>query len=155
MIGLFLFFLLMFPSPLISDTVSNARIFSSPLFPCSSCHGVMKPVFSRRKLSFHEDITLNHDNLWCLDCHNASNRDRLNKTGGKIITFNELQSLCGICHGVIYTEWTQGVHGKRTGYWNGEKHYLLCTDCHNPHSPRFNPLRPEPPPLRPEKTLRR
>jgi hypothetical protein len=39
--------------------------------------------------------------------------------------------------------------------WDGPKHYLLCTTCHNPHSPRFRPLVPERPPLRPEQTLRR
>jgi formate-dependent nitrite reductase cytochrome c552 subunit len=108
----------------------------------------------KRKLSFHNDINLNHDRLWCLDCHNASNRDRLNLTGGDTASFNELERLCGVCHGVIYTEWSHGVHGKRTGKWNGEKYYLICTDCHNPHSPKFMSLKPEPPPLRPERTLR-
>jgi hypothetical protein len=41
------------------------------------------------------------------------------------------------------------VHGKRSGYWNGRKSYLLCAHCHNPHQPRFKPLRPEPPPEAP------
>lgn len=154
MIALVLIFLLL-PSPLFSDTVGKASVLGSPLFPCSSCHGAMKPLFLKRKLSFHDDISLNHDNLWCLDCHNAFNRDRLNIAGGKTTGFDELQRLCGVCHGVIYNEWTNGVHVKRTGKWNGEKHYFICTDCHNPHSPGFKPLRPEPPPLRPEMTLRR
>jgi hypothetical protein len=43
-----------------------------------------------------------------------------------------------------------GIHGKRTGSWNGAKQYLLCVHCHNPHSPHFAPLKPMPPPTRPE-----
>jgi hypothetical protein len=44
-----------------------------------------------------------------------------------------------------------GVHGKRTGNWNGQKQYLLCVNCHNPHSPHFKPLKPMPPPIPPDK----
>ena len=47
-------------------------------------------------------------------------------------------------------DWRAGVHGRRSGLWNGKKSYLLCVHCHNPHSPRFKPLAPEPPPRRPE-----
>jgi hypothetical protein len=61
-----------------------------------------------------------------------------------------------------------GVHGKRIGRWDGEKTYLLCVSCHNPHTPRFKGvkevtvdgkttiaptlemIRPEPRPRRPE-----
>jgi hypothetical protein len=41
------------------------------------------------------------------------------------------------------------VHGKRTGYWNGQKQYLLCVNCHNPHSPHFKPIKPKPAPVPP------
>lgn len=92
MIALVLIFLLL-PSPLFSDTVGKASVLGSPLFPCSSCHGAMKPLFLKRKLSFHDDISLNHDNLWCFDCHNAFNRDRLNIAGGKTPGFDELKRL--------------------------------------------------------------
>jgi hypothetical protein len=43
-----------------------------------------------------------------------------------------------------------GIHGKRTGQWNGRKEYLLCAHCHNPHNPRFKPLPPKAPPERAE-----
>ena len=46
-------------------------------------------------------------------------------------------------------DWRAGVHGKRTGSWNGQKQYLLCVNCHNPHSPHFQPLKPMPPPVPP------
>jgi hypothetical protein len=35
--------------------------------------------------------------------------------------------------------------------WNGQKQYLLCAHCHNPHSPRFPMMKPEPAPQRPGK----
>lgn len=149
------FFLLLFISPVFSDTLSRPGIFESPFYPCSTCHNGMQTNPSQRKLSFHSEIVLNHGNLWCLDCHNPSNRDRLRYFGGKTINFDELYRLCGICHGVIYTQWSKGIHGKRTGQWDGQRNYLLCTNCHNPHSPLFKAIKPEPPPLRPEMTLGR
>jgi hypothetical protein len=69
---------------------------------------------------------------------------------GELIDFTESHRLCGQCHGDKYSDWKVGVHGKRTGLWNGKKEYLLCAHCHNPHNPRFQPIPPKPPPLRPE-----
>jgi hypothetical protein len=40
------------------------------------------------------------------------------------------------------------VHGRRTGQWNGQKGYLLCVHCHNPHQPHFKPMAPKPAPIR-------
>jgi hypothetical protein len=106
----------------------------------------------RRKLvEMHDDIVLHHDeeHRWCLDCHDADNRDRLRLAGGQLIEFSQSYLLCGQCHGDKLRDWKVGVHGKRTGSWNGKKQYLLCIHCHNPHSPRFKPLKPMPPPDRP------
>ena len=64
--------------------------------------------------------------------------------------FEESYRLCGQCHGEKFRDWRAGVHGRRTGYWNGHKQYLLCAHCHNPHQPRFKPLAPKPAPRRPE-----
>jgi len=125
----------------------------SDLFPCSQCHADLKVDPRRRKLTeMHEDIILKHDeeNRWCLDCHNPDDRDRLRLASGKLIEFSESYRLCGQCHGPKYRDWKAGVHGKRTGYWNGEKQYLLCVHCHDPHSPHFKPIKPMPPPIRPD-----
>lgn len=121
-------------------------------FPCSSCHADQAPDPTRRELGFHEDIVLAHDeeNRWCLDCHDQQDRDRLRLASGRTIPFEESYRLCGQCHGTTYRDWRAGIHGKRTGYWNGAKRYLLCIHCHSPHSPRFQPLKPLPPPVRPE-----
>ncbi len=127
--------------------------FSEGIFPCSDCHADMEPNPKRRELvEMHEDIVLEHaeGQRWCLDCHNLNDRDKLRLVSGEEIPFTESYRLCGQCHGDKLRDWKVGIHGKRTGYWNGEKQYLLCAHCHNPHSPRFKSLQPLPPPVRPE-----
>ncbi len=127
--------------------------FSEGIFPCSQCHKDMTPNPKHRELKDeHTNIVLNHGpGRWCLDCHDLANRDRLHRISGEKIGVGESYRLCGQCHGDKYRDWKVGVHGKRTGYWNGQKEYLLCAHCHNPHSPRFKPLKPLPPPVRPER----
>jgi len=138
-----------------SSIAVSAPPFSEGIFPCSNCHADMKTNPQKRKLEYmHEKISasFNHDkeNLWCLDCHNADDRDSLRLASGKLLSFKESQKLCGQCHGGKYRDWKVGVHGKRTGMWNGKKQYLLCVQCHNPHSPHFKKLKPMPPPIRQE-----
>ncbi|MCX6548617.1 MAG: hypothetical protein NTW40_11345, partial [Acidobacteria bacterium] len=77
-------------------------------------------------------------------------RDNLHLANGKLVSFNTSYQLCGQCHGDKLRDWRVGIHGKRTGMWNGAKQYLLCVHCHNPHSTHFKPLKPMPPPARPE-----
>jgi hypothetical protein len=128
--------------------------FSPDIFPCSQCHDpkTLPPNAQRRKLeAMHDDIVLKHDeqHRWCLDCHDLRDRDYLHSASGEKIAFTESYKLCGQCHGTMLRDWRAGVHGKRTGYWNGRKQYLLCVHCHNPHQPVFKPLAPKPPPLPP------
>ena len=126
---------------------------SEDYYPCvENCHRDLTTNPTPRKLEEeHTDIQLHHAEQfrWCLDCHDAKDRDKLHLQSGEKIDFSESYRLCGQCHGDKYRDWKKGIHGKRTGYWNGKKEYLLCAHCHNPHSPRFKPLKPEPPPLVP------
>lgn len=129
--------------------------FSEGVFPCTQCHAEMKPNPKRRILTDnHEEIVLHHaeGQRWCTDCHSLNNRDKLRLVSGELIDFTESYRLCGQCHGDKFRDWKVGVHGKRTGDWNGDKQYLLCVHCHNPHDPKFKPLKPMPPPNRPGKT---
>jgi hypothetical protein len=127
--------------------------FSKGIFPCSQCHDSMPVNTHKRVLTEeHTSIKLHHAESmrWCLDCHNAKNRDRLRLYNGETIPFTESYRLCGECHGNIYRDWKIGIHGKRSGYFSGGKRiYYLCASCHDPHNPKFKPLKPEPPPLRP------
>jgi hypothetical protein len=128
--------------------------FSDGIFPCSNCHASMRVNRTRRPLSdMHTDIVLKHDeeHRWCLDCHDADNRDVLHLASGERIPFDESYRLCGQCHGEKLRDWRAGVHGRRTGEWNGHKGYLLCAHCHNPHRPRFQALAPKPAPRPPKR----
>jgi hypothetical protein len=125
--------------------------FTEGIFPCSTCHKELPVNRARRELFAHTEIVLKHDeeHRWCLDCHDPANRDFLHLANGDRVPFDTSYMLCGQCHGEKLRDWKAGVHGRRTGYWNGEKQYLLCVHCHSPHQPRFKPLEPKPAPLRP------
>ena len=126
--------------------------FSEGIFPCSGCHADLPVDRTRRALSaMHDDIVLRHDeeHRWCLDCHDATDRDWLHLASGERVGFEESYRLCGQCHGEKLRDWKAGVHGRRTGEWNGRKRYLLCAHCHNPHAPRFKALVPRPAPIPP------
>lgn len=127
--------------------------FSEDIFPCMDCHEEGEPNPTRRVLTeYHEDIELRHDeeNRWCLDCHDERNRDFLHLASGTLVPFERSYLLCGQCHGPTLRSWKAGVHGKRTGRWDGvERYYLLCVNCHNPHQPRFPHIRPMPRPIAP------
>lgn len=128
--------------------------FTEGIFPCSSCHAEREPNRTRRQLvDMHDDIVLRHDeqHRWCLDCHDADDRDSLHLASGEKIPFDQSYLLCGQCHGEKLRDWRAGVHGRRTGSWNGHKTYLLCAHCHSPHQPHFQPLEPKPAPLPPRR----
>ena len=155
-----LFLLIMFNSTMVTN-VPAADVpdyfvppppFSEDIFPCSECHADLEVNETRRELDFHEDIELKHaeEQRWCLDCHNPADRDKLRLANGQTISFETSYNLCGQCHGTIFRDWKAGIHGKRTGFWNGKKQYRLCVHCHNPHSPRYKPIEPLPPPIRPD-----
>jgi hypothetical protein len=155
-----------FDEPLLPSVVEAAAsdkpgVFNVPpapfredgIFPCSECHADMEVDYERRELEmYHEEIRLNHGpkDRWCFDCHNAEDRDHLRLANGTLVGFDESYRLCGQCHGTIYRDWREGIHGRRRGFWNGAKSYLLCAHCHDPHAPKFAALKPLPPPVRPQ-----
>jgi hypothetical protein len=127
--------------------------FTPGIFPCSRCHEDVRTGGKdslRTTSSFHSDVELQHvPGGWCFDCHSRSDRDSLQLADGTLVSFEESYRLCGQCHGTILRQWKNGIHGKRTGNWTGEKQHLLCVHCHGPHDPPFKPINPLPPPVRP------
>ncbi len=102
----------------------------------------------------HTDIVLKHDEThrWCLDCHDAD-QPRLPPPGqrrARAVRPNPTASAASAT-ARKYRDWRAGVHGRRTGNWNGAKSYLLCAHCHNPHQPRFHALAPKPAPRPPSR----
>lgn len=127
---------------------------SDGIFPCSACHADMPVNRERRVLAdMHAEIELRHDeqHRWCLDCHDADDRDWLHLASGERLSFEQSYLLCGQCHGEKLRDWRAGVHGRRSGRWDGPKEYLLCAHCHDPHQPRFRLLAPRPAPARPSR----
>ncbi|WP_407898710.1 hypothetical protein [Ferrigenium sp. UT5] len=126
---------------------------------CAACHDGQTVPFPKsnkpRELGMHQDIVedslqLQHGRgaIWCLDCHNATDRNSLKDRQGAKVSFNQPQKLCGSCHGQVYANWRMGIHGKRIGSWKtgGKKRWWVCTECHNPHTvqkARFDPIKPE------------
>jgi len=127
--------------------------FSNGIFPCTRCHDKPDDFNPRPRnlVAVHQDIKLAHGSReqWCYDCHNPTHRDELRLAGGRLVSFEASYELCGQCHGEKLRDWRRGVHGRRIGCWNGERQYLLCVNCHNPHAPKFKPMHPRPRPTRP------
>ena len=119
------------------------------MFPCSDCHEDEPVNPKERQLEEeHEDILLEHGEgrFWCLTCHHPIQNDYLNSLNNKLIDFDQSHRLCGQCHFQRQKDWLFGGHGKRIGTWRGPRQLVLCTECHNPHSPSIKPVIPNPPP---------
>ena len=120
-------------------------------WPCMDCHEDEKPRLRRRTLDEHESLELRHGTSrgWCFDCHDPEDRDKLRLADGSVLALEDSHILCGQCHGDKFRDWQLGIHGKRTGRWDGPKRYQMCVHCHDPHEPRFQALEPMPGPTPP------
>ena len=97
----------------------------------------------------HENIKLNHgNNRYCLNCHHEKNRKAFVDYDGSEIAEQDVVLLCAKCHGPKYRDWKAGVHGRQNGYWDeskGEQTRLRCIQCHDPHEPVYQSMKPLPP----------
>jgi hypothetical protein len=116
-------------------------------FPCEDCHEDEPADREVRELDEHDEVELEHGDLWCLDCHQEDQRDLLHLSDASPVEMSESWRLCTRCHAKKIPDWRAGVHGKRTGYWWGPKETRTCVACHDPHSPLFKSLEPKPPPI--------
>lgn len=125
---------------------------TAPIYPCTACH-TNAPNKKRRKLKEkHTNIKLKHgrNSMWCYHCHSSQKIDFLHLADGTLIKYEQSYKLCFQCHGDKTRDWLAGIHGSRTGYWRGgPQRYLLCTHCHDPHSPKPMRIKPAPPPIPP------
>jgi len=149
------------PRPLIADgevTLLPAPEVPDDYLPCGDCHDDVERETgpTPRELEFeHEDTKLAHGNLWCLHCHDSANPNNLRLADASLVSFEDSWKLCTQCHGRKLPEWRAGVHGKVTGNWRGDREYVTCVFCHDPHSPPTKPLEPKPRPRRPEEIVLR
>ncbi len=118
---------------------------------CNGCHQIFQPAPREdRALTYHQEIVLSHGmNDQCLNCHDADDRQMLTLRDGSTVPFVETPQLCAQCHGTVYRDWQRGTHGKTLGSWvthSEAQRRLSCNECHNPHSPKFDPYSPMPGP---------
>ncbi len=130
---------------------------------CFICHAlwvkvppdpeVKTPMFA------HAAIKLNHGaNDRCYNCHLIYDRNKFTDADGRAIMVQTPEKACAMCHGLIYKDWQNGTHGIRRGKWKPEKPFdrqtFTCTECHDPHSPKFKFTDFAPPPIWPDKFVR-
>lgn len=163
------------------DVIANHAGHARAGITCAECHGEANGAFAKEKsvawmarcVACHEErkvaarcetchkeirepqhrnVVLRHaEGHRCFDCHDEKDRDHLRLASGQKVVLEESYRVCGQCHGPNLRDWKAGLHGKRTGMWDGERQYLLCVHCHrDPHAPRFPSMAPLPPPARPE-----
>jgi hypothetical protein len=118
---------------------------------CNGCHRIFHSASpAGAPLNYHQEIGLFHGlNNRCVNCHDSSDRERLTLRDGTTIPFAETPQLCAQCHGTVYRDWQRGTHGKTLGSWvtNSDAQYRLsCNECHDPHSPKYEPYAPLPGP---------
>ena len=138
-------------APVRSPGLKPEIVIASYRYRCNECHSLVpSPVETDRPLTQHREIQLRHGiNNRCFNCHLRENREAFADYRGGPIPYDQPYLVCGKCHGPVYRDWTHGVHGRTSGYWStsmGPMRRLRCVECHDPHSPAFQSLKPAPPP---------
>lgn len=122
---------------------------------CENCHDTLPTNTTKRTLQNEvanqpdHEFELNHgEDMWCLDCHATENRNELRMPNGSTVAWTEQNEtqLCAACHGPVYEDFTNHIHGKWTGSWQNATAEKQCTDCHDPHDPEFQKIEPDQPP---------
>ncbi|MBF0131254.1 MAG: hypothetical protein HQL75_01535 [Magnetococcales bacterium] len=120
---------------------------------CVSCHAWRQPDLTPRTLiKPHETMNFTHwpqPGPWCERCHDPQEPYQLTLHHDQTIPLSQATILCAQCHGRKVTDWQFGIHGKRSGRWQGERQIHPCSTCHNPHEPAWLPLAPSTPPAPP------
>lgn len=119
-------------------------------YNCMECHKLFPAKWHYdRPMNEHKDLKLDHgNNRFCLNCHHPKNRNAFVDYDGSEIAQADVVLLCAKCHGPTYRDWQAGVHGRQNGHWDtkkGDKTKLRCIQCHDPHAPNFQAMKPLPP----------
>lgn len=133
--------------------VPARKIEDIPMFPCSDCHKGEKINNRKRVLKEkHAELKLDHggSRFWCDACHDGKRMDVLVTIDRKPVDMDLGYLLCGQCHFREMDDWQHGIHGKRIGFWAGERVLRTCTECHNAHIPAKEQYAADPPPKPPK-----
>jgi hypothetical protein len=123
-------------------------------FRCNECHtDFQNPPTSQNPQGEHRAImeSFSHGiNTMCSNCHHPENREVYVDYDMSEIPADQPQQVCQKCHGPTYRDWEHGVHGRQNGHWDrtkGDRTKLICTQCHDPHHPKFQLMKPDPAPV--------
>lgn len=111
--------------------ITLISLMASECFDCHSTKPVKKPG--------HPELKLNHlkESQSCTFCHDEQDVTKIRLLTGDIA--KKSVDLCFECHGIVARDYTLGIHGKRTGSWLNPTQ-VTCTECHNPHDPKFKEM---------------
>ena len=120
---------------------------------CATCHS-LRPAASLPGTmaeldEFHTGLRYAHGALSCGSCHAPDAPLALRQADGTRVELRDAIVLCRQCHGSQARDYEHGAHGGMAGHWDlsvGGRTRNHCVDCHDPHSPAFEPTRPVLPP---------
>ena len=120
-------------------------------YSCGECHSIIPPHKEADSIPVrHAEVELKHGlNTRCFNCHHRTNRDAFVDDFGEEIAWDQPQLLCARCHGPVYRDWQAGSHGRTNGHWDtaaGPQLRRKCIECHDPHVPPFQAMKPAPGP---------
>jgi hypothetical protein len=114
------------------------RLYTS----CQQCH---EEQYKKTLDSVHQRALAagNRKAAVCADCHNPHTQRKITGDDGKLLPAArvEIPKTCARCHGAIYAQYRQSVHG--AALVDGNPDVPTCIDCHgvhdipNPTTPRF------------------
>lgn len=117
--------------------------------PCTTCHEPRSarplPASASNLGGPHAGLTVQHGDLRCASCHDATQRDRLHLADGRSPPLRDAMLLCAQCHGPQKRDYDHGAHGGMRGHWDlsrGPRERNHCVACHDPHAPRFGKFVP-------------
>jgi hypothetical protein len=120
---------------------------------CVSCHTTRRPealpASPADLREFHQGMSFQHGSLTCGSCHTVGAQDVLRKADGALLPMRDAMQLCAQCHGPQFRDYTHGSHGGMQGHWDlnrGPRLRNHCVDCHDPHTPQYQPSIPVLPP---------
>jgi hypothetical protein len=124
-----------------------------PVTPCTTCHGEHDSSAFPAQASLlrgpHVGLAVEHGELRCASCHEATQRDRLHLADGRSIALIDAMALCSQCHGPQKRDYDHGAHGGMRGHWDlsrGPRERNHCVACHDPHAPQLGSFIPMPAP---------
>jgi hypothetical protein len=121
-----------------------ARTPAIETYPCSTCHTLpvermRGPAGSAKRA--HWDVTLRHAPpavMSCGTCHTPDTPGTLHTLQRTKVDLDHSYQVCAQCHARPADDWASGAHGKRVGGWAPPRVVLACSQCHDPHQPRWD-----------------